>query len=389
MSAGAPRAALDDAILKWMREPSTVAGPATHAASDDERFEALALALFAHQYEHCEPYARFCRAGGATPSSVRRWQDVPAVPSGSFKELPLRSFAARDTCKVFRTSGTAGARRGELHLDTLELYEASLLPPIRELFFADLAVGTEKPLAAGGKIALRVLAPAPEEAPDSSLSHMFGCMVAAFGSSSSGFDLRAGKLDVDSFHGALESCCERGEAVAVCGTAFAFVHWLDALAGRGGFALPSGSRVLETGGFKGRSREVPREELRAQIASALGIPESSVVNQYGMTELGSQFYDSVLVDPGGPRRKLGPPWVRVRLVDPETGRDAKAGEPGLITVHDLANTGSIAAVQTADLGRRIEAPGSALGAGFDVLGRSAGAEERGCSIAVDAMLGGR
>ena len=69
--------------------------------------------------------------------------------------------------------------------------------------------------------------------------------------------------------------------------------------------------------------------------------------------------------------------------------DIKGVPNGMIAVHDLANTGSVAAVQTADLGRRIEAPGSALGAGFDVLGRSAGAEERGCSIAVDAMLGGR
>jgi hypothetical protein len=111
----------------------------------------------------------------------------------------------------------------------------------------------------------------------------------------------------------------------------------------------------------------------------------SVVNQYGMTELGSQFYDSTLLDPDSPRRKLVPPWTRVRIVDPDSGRDVREGEVGQIVVHDLANTGSVAAIQTADLGRAIvDRQGEWLG--FDVLGREAGAEARGCSIATDTML---
>ena len=99
-----------------------------------------------------------------------------------------------------------------------------------------------------------------------------------------------------------------------------------------------------------------------------------------MTELASQFYDSQLRLPGEPRRKLGPPWARVRLVDPVGGGPTPDGEPGAIAVVDLANTGSVLALQTADLGRRI-------GDGFDVLGREPGAEARGCSIAADEMLG--
>ena len=141
---------------------------------------------------------------------------------------------------------------------------------------------------------------------------------------------------------------------------------------------------METGGFKGRSREVPREELHAQISSLLGIEATHILNQYGMTELGSQFYDSVLADPAGPRRKLIPPWVRVRLLDPESEEPVPPGEPGLIQIHDLANTGSIAAIRTADLGRTVRGEPD----GFEVLGRIEGAEERGCSIAADDMLGG-
>ena len=98
-----------------------------------------------------------------------------------------------------------------------------------------------------------------------------------------------------------------------------------------------------------------------------------------MTELGSQFYDSVLRFPGAPRRKLGPPWTRVRIIDPETGEEAPHGEIGVVTILDLANTGSVLAVRSADLGR-------AVGDGFQVLGREPGAEARGCSIAADEML---
>jgi hypothetical protein len=141
---------------------------------------------------------------------------------------------------------------------------------------------------------------------------------------------------------------------------------------------------METGGSKGRARGLAPGELHAQLERALGVPTARIVNQYGMTELASQFYDSVLARPGEPRRKLGPPWARVRVVDPETGADARPGEIGSLAIYDLANTGSVLALQTADLGR-------SLRDGFELvgreLGRSPGAEARGCSIAADELLG--
>ncbi len=355
------RAALDARVLAWMREPEW--------RSDEARFDALARELFAFQVAHCPPYARFCAGRGARPAC---WRELPAVPTGAFKELALRSFPVAREVHAFRTSGTSTARRGALHLDTLELYETSLLPTFRRFVLPDLAPGA--------RARLRVLAPSPAEVPDSSLSHMFGRAIEALGDANSGFDVADGELRTAPLLGALERATADGVAVALCGTAFGFVHLLDALARRGArVPLPAGSRVMETGGFKGRSREMPRDELYAGIEAGLGVPAERVVNQYGMTELGSQFYDSVLRDPSGPRRKLGPPWARVRIVDPETGTDAAPGAVGIVTVVDLANTGSVLAVQTADLGR-------AIGDGFEVLGRAAGAEARGCSIAADEML---
>jgi hypothetical protein len=352
-------------LLAWMREEPE--------REDEARFERLALALFAFQYEANAPYGRFCAARGATPAAVRSWRDVPAVPTGAFKELPLRCFPAERTVHVFRTSGTALARRGELLLDTLALYEASLVPSFERGVLPDLARGERLPLL--------VLAPAPDEAPDSSLSHMFAVMQDRRGAPEGGWFVRGGRLDAPALLEATERAAHAPKLL-LCGTAFAFVHWLDWLEERGRrLALPAGARVMETGGFKGRARELSRERLQAWIEDRLGVPPARCVNQYGMTELGSQFYDSVLREPREPRRKLRPPWTRVLLVEPESGKEVGDGEVGAIRVVDLANTGSVLAVATADLGRRV-------GEGFEVLGRTEGAEARGCALAADEMLGG-
>jgi len=365
------REAIESELLAWMAESRRQAWPVT---GDDARFADLALRLFAFQFTACVPYARFCRRRGVTPEQIRDWRAIPAVPTGAFKEVALRCFPESATRTVFRTSGTAAGRPGELSLDSLALYDASLRASLERLFLPDTPPDE--------RLSIRVLAPSPEEAPHSSLSHMFGRLVKERGDDHSGFDVVGGELCRESLESILDEAVADGRAVALCGTAFAFVHWLDALENEGRrFRLPDGSRVMETGGFKGRSRELPRAELVSALGRALGTPPDRVVNQYGMTELASQFYDSVLVDPEGPRRKIGPPWARVRLLDPANGHDVPDGQVGMIAIHDLANTGSVAAILTADLGRRVAD-------GFEVLGREPGAEERGCSIAADAMLGG-
>lgn len=372
----ADRAHLETAILAWMGEPD--------AARDEARFEALALGLFRFQYGACTPYRLYCDALGRNPGSVACANDVPAVPTGAFKEFALRCFPEEETILTFHTSGTATDRRGALHLDTLALYETSLLASLRRCFLTDLQ---------DARPTMRFLALSPVHAPDSSLTHMFATLAAAHGSEASGYDLKPEGLDLASLARAVAAAQRSDRPVVIAGTSFAFVHFLDAAEANAldataaiDWRLPRGSRVLETGGFKGRSREVPRDALRAAIAERFGIPERAVLNQYGMTELGSQFYDSTLIDPTGPRRKLAPPWTRVRCVDPDSGEDVPTGEVGVVVIHDLANTGSVAAIQTADLGRVIPA---VAGDGFDVLGRAEGAELRGCGIAVEAMLGGQ
>jgi hypothetical protein len=260
-----------------------------------------------------------------------------------------------------------------LYLDTLELYEASLLSTFRRFMFPELLLPEDR-------VAMRVFAPSQIEQPDSSLSHMFGVVLDALGEPGSDFDIENGKLLFDRVLTLLVESAASEVPLTLCGTAFAFVHLIDHMNERGVLiGMPPASRIMETGGFKGRSREIPRTELYAELKRVLGIPAERIVNQYGMTELGSQFYDSVIRAPSEPRRKLGPPWARVVIVDPETGHQAATGHVGSIVVVDLVNTGSVLAMRTGDLGRSVLD-------GFEVIGREPGADARGCSIGADEIL---
>jgi hypothetical protein len=131
---------------------------------------------------------------------------------------------------------------------------------------------------------------------------------------------------------------------------------------------------METGGYKGRSREVPKARLRAMITRLLGVPDPNIVAEYGMSELSSQAYDRVAADELQPSGFFAfPPWARARIISVETGAEVESGRRGLLRVFDLANIWSVMAVQTEDL---------AVGYphGFDLLGRAERAAPRGCSL---------
>ena len=205
-----------------------------------------------------------------------------------------------------------------------------------------------------------------------------------FGSPDSTF---AGILDADAaWHvdlaeslAVLRDAIVDGVPLVVMGTAFNFVQLADHLEEIGHrLALPAGSRVLETGGYKGRTRSLSKPELHALITHTLGVPSSRIVSEYGMSELSSQAYDSKIEfsnsnPPTRERTFRFPPWARAQIIFPETGREVADGETGLIRIFDLANLRSVFAIQTEDLGIR-------RGDGFELLGRAALAEARGCSL---------
>jgi hypothetical protein len=149
------------------------------------------------------------------------------------------------------------------------------------------------------------------------------------------------------------------------------------------FRLPAGSRILDTGGFKGQSRELTREELYGLFTEYFGVPETHCVNMYGMSEFSSQFLDNTLRNAHQGRKrplaKENPPWTRTLVVDPETLEPVPHGQRRLLLHYDLANRNSVVAILTEDVGLEGEA-------GFTLLGRAQGSEVRGCSVTIDEML---
>lgn len=345
------------------------------AARDEDAFNALALRVFAHQFSNNKPYGAFCERRGRTPLTVERWTDIPAVPTSAFREVALVAGDPDGAPLVFRTSGTTGhGRRGAHYILSPETYEASLLPIFAEYLLPD-----------GNRPRMVGFMPPHAQQPDSSLAYMIDVLIREFGGTGSThvMDGEHG-IDFDAVDSLFSEAIDDGTSLCLLGTSFSFVHLLDGLTERGRtYALPPGSRLMDTGGYKGRSRDVPADELRELYHRVLDLDPEYCVNEYGMTELCSQYYDATLLDAvhteARPRRKRGPPWLRHRIMDPGTLEPVEPGATGIIQHLDLANFDSVMAVQTEDVARDVED-------GFVVLGRAEGATPRGCSIALDELL---
>jgi hypothetical protein len=344
-------------------------------ASVTKQFNSLALELFALQFAHNAPYRRLCEARGVSPRSVTDWMQIPAAPTAAFKEFEMTCLPVAERTAVFHSSGTTEQRPGRHfhNAESLALYEASLLPWFERHVAPDFGLRTSD-------FGLALLTPPPSQAPHSSLVHMFETVRRAFGALDSAFVGKVGgngawTLDFAAALSRLRQSCETNRPLILLGTAFSFVHLLDALVARDLlFELPAGSRVMETGGYKGRSRSLTKSKLHALVTERLGIPETHIVSEYGMSELSSQAYDAEVRSAKCEVRSFHfPPWARAQIVSPESGREVGEGETGLIRVFDLANVFSVMAIQTEDLG--IHRRG-----GFELIGRAQLAEPRGCSL---------
>jgi alcohol dehydrogenase, propanol-preferring len=363
----------DDAGFPLEGELLSLIGRGVDSPRDDGEFNDLALRLFAYQFAANEPYRKYCVRKGRTPDDVARWHDVPAVPIGAFKEALLVTAPPEQAVACFQSSGTTGTKKSQHFHPSLAVYDASASTNWQAHLLPE-----------GQPMRLLVLSPPREDLPNSSLAHYLSLMVERYGAPGSGFLLRDGRLDLDAVADALRESEASGTPVVLLGTSFAFVHVYDDLTTRGvTFALPPGSRIMDTGGFKGRSREVSRTELFGMLREAFGVPREYCVNMYGLTEHSTQFLDAALrnhlAGRVAPRYKTVPPWARTRVLDPETLEELPPGEMGLLCHYDLANRGSVLAVLTEDIGY-------ALGDGFELVGRAHGAEARGCSIAIDELL---
>jgi len=386
--------ALTSRVLRFIAAP---------AASE---FDALTLAVHEHQYRANEPYRRFVDRHGATP---QRWTEIPAVPASAFRDsiLCCATGAPSASARVYESSGTTEGpgRRARHDVPDVAVYRAAALAGFARALapFTDAATGpltmsrergrrdgnwrgtaANAPLSGNGVLASSIapLAPtarlrrpfivaAPERHshPASSLGEMVTWLRETYDAGGPASFLRADVLDLTGLGAALESLDPARPIVLVAVTS-ALLRLVDHGRDTGRrWHLPSGSVVVDTGGCKGYANDIGRAAILDRYAERLGVAPDAVVNEYGMTELCSQLY----ARGAGPHRP--PPWLRTLVCNPATGREQPLGEPGLLRHVDLANVGSVVAVQTDDVGRAVDG-------GVELLGRAAGAMARGCSLLV-------
>jgi hypothetical protein len=324
-------------------------------------FGDVALRVFARQFDRCDAYRRYCAARGKTPATVADWRDIPHLPVTAFKHARIYSGEG-EPAFYFQTSGTTEGPelRGRHWFENFDLYKGCATPVFKRFVMPDV-----------DRLPMLMMHTSTVDTPNSSLTRYLQWQLEAFGvPERSGWFVGPEGVRLAELEQALRAA---DGPVALLGTAYAFMVLVDS-----GLkvTLPKGSRIMETGGFKGKTREVERAELYRLIREALG-EDVVCINQYGMTEMSSNCYDQTLAT--GSTRKGGPDWVAVRMLDPETLQEVPMGTPGVVAITDLANLYSCAFLLTQDIGIQ-------YADGFEILGRAPGAEAKGCSIAMDEFL---
>ena len=365
---------MEHPIASWIREEvgRQIARAEWDSDHDEEGFTRAALMLFRFQAEHMPPYLAFAFHLGIDPTGLTDWRDIPPVPASAFKGHDLSIAPPGSEAAIFETSGTSISRPGRIRLGSTVLYEASLLQNFKRHLLPDSA-----------KLPAVVFGPHFEEANHSSLWFMVDHVVKREAKSGAWL-VRDGVPRWGLADEILSEAASSNQPVLLLGTTLLYMAYFERLASQNRrVALPAGSRAMDTGGAKGLRTEFARAEVAGAFAAHLGIPETHLVNEYGMAELCSQFYDDNLLAyvEGRPRRegKRIPPWVRTRVLDPETLREVPDGTQGILVHYDLANLDTPLAIQTEDIGARV-------GNRLTISGRLPAAEARGCSLAFEQFV---
>lgn len=333
-------------------------------ASDIE-FNTLALRLFEYQYTHNAPYRKFCRSKKIAPGDVSRWDEIPPLPVLAFKWAEPTCRPKETPTRIFYSSGTTQKEKSQHRLFDLRSTRAAILAHFKRHLLPEY-----------DQIRMMILTPSPKEAPHASLSYMMSVLLEFFGAGESDYYIQNERLQNARL---VKDLTTTKQAVILLGTSFSFVHFIDYCEKEGiNLTLPAGSRLMDTGGFKGKSREVPQNWIYEMAGKLWGILPEYCVNEYGMSEMSSQFYDGV-AGQHAPRIYKAPPQLKTRVLSSETLAPLPDGEVGLLTHFDLANIDSVASILTEDLGRKVEG-------GFILLGRASDAVRKGCSITMDALL---
>ncbi len=310
--------------------------------SSDAEFEREALRLFRYQAEHCAPYAEYLRLIGVEPSMVDRIEAIPMLPIELFKSHKV--YCGEEAPQmVFTSSATTGMVQSRHYVEDLELYERSFTEAFRHFY------GEPK------ECSIYALLPSYLEREGSSLVYMAERLIAQSG---------GGGFYLNDYEKLLTDMSRDYNPKILLGVTYALLDLAENYAPRLDHTV-----VMETGGMKGRRKELPKSELHRMLCSAFGVEK--IHSEYGMAELMSQAYSF------GDGIFRTPRWMKVlvRDVNNPFARLA-AGRRGGLDIIDLANRSSCAFIATQDVGIRYE-DGS-----FRIEGRISQSDIRGCNLLV-------
>ena len=315
--------------------------------TNQKQFEKIALQTFRFQYENNLVYREFCSLMKVEKSSVKTIQQIPFLPIQFFKSHSVISNG-NSIQKTFTSSGTSGEQTSKHYVTDVSIYEKSYQNGFSQ-FYGNIE-----------DYVVLALLPSYLEREGSSLIYMVSDLIQKTKNSESGFYLH----NTDALIDKLIVLDSTGKNVILIGVTYALLDLIE----KHQFQLKN-TIIMETGGMKGKRKELIREELHAQLCSGFGV--SSIHSEYGMTELLSQAYS------------LGngifecPTWMQILIRDTEDALNyVENGKTGGINVIDLANINSCSFIATQDLGKKY--PNTT----FEVLGRFDNSDIRGCNLMV-------
>lgn len=314
---------------------------------NDSEFETKALEIFRFQYQNNLVYQEFCLHLGKTLNKIKKLDEVPFLPIEFFKSKTIVSSRDKPQ-ELFASSGTTGAKTSTHQVTDISIYEQSYLHCF-EGFYGPVS-----------DYCVLALLPSYLERKGSSLIYMVNDLIQKSKHPDSGFYLD----EFESLQYKLKRLDAQGTKVLLIGVSFALLDFVEK------YPLKlKNTTIMETGGMKGRRKEVIREEMHQTLQTGFGV--ATIHSEYGMTELLSQAYSN------GDGIFIPPAWMHIRIRDTEDPLSLQPeGKTGGLNVIDLANINSCSFIATQDLGRSY-ADGS-----FEILGRFDHSDIRGCNLMV-------
>ena len=309
-------------------------------------FVSLAIEVFQFQYENVQVYRNFCDLLHCEPSKIKTLEEIPFLPIQFFKTHSIIAKGIEPEI-IFTSSGTTGMTNSKHLVGDLNIYEESFIKVFKRSY------------GDPSDYAILALLPSYLEREGSSLIYMVENLILNSQNPHSGFYL----YEMDSLIEKLDFLERKGQKSLLLGVSYALLDLIE----KKYFKLEH-TIVMETGGMKGRRKEMIKEELHEVLKSRFGVEK--IHSEYGMTELLTQAYSK------GDGIFSCPPWMKVLTRDPEDAQTYVMQKTGGINVVDLANLNSCSFIATQDLGK-VETDGT-----FEIIGRFDASDVRGCNLMV-------